>query len=310
VGQPKYRFSGHESFPCRYAWLPKSVEALRENEQIFSRVDEAMVALGLGKNMVQSLRFWVQAMRVAEPSDGQGLRITEFGGRIFGPSGFDPFIEDIATLWLLHWQLCSHEENPLFAWDFLFNRFHEPEIVRSNVMTVIERESRQLSRPLSKATLAQHFDVFLHTYVATRGRKSVIPEDSLDSPLIELELIQYVGQRISQDNKQEPAYAFRRDPKPELPSGVFMFAIDDFWRRCRPNESTLSLHDIAHAPGSPGQVFKLPEDDIRRRLTRIETESDGVLIYSESAMVEQLTRDEDYELDMLAVAYDGELVDA
>lgn len=310
VGRPRYRFSGHESFPCRYAWLPKSVEALRENEQIFSQIDEAMVMLGLGKNMVQALRFWVQAMRVAEPNGGQGLRITEFGERIFGPEGFDPYIEEFATLWLLHWQLCSHDDNPLFAWDFLFNRFHEPEIVRSDVMAVIERESRQLARPLSKATLAQHFDVFLHTYVASRGRKSKIPEDSLDSPFIELELIQFVGQRVSRDGKQEPAYAFRRDPKPELSSGVFMFAIEDFWCRCRPNESTLSLRDIAHASGSPGQVFKLPEDDIRRRLARIERDSDGDFSYSESAMVEQLIRDTDYELDTLAVAYDGELVDA
>lgn len=310
MNEPKYRFSGHESFPCRYAWLPKAVEALSDDELLFSKIDQAMVRLGLGKNMVQALRFWVQAMRVAEPTNGSGLQVTDFGQRIFGKKGLDPYMEDVSTLWLLHWQLCSHDENPLFAWDFLFNRFHEPEIIRSDVVSVIEREAQQLARPLSKATLSQHFDVFMHTYVPTRGHKSAILEDSLDCPLVELELIQYIGQRTSKDSKQEAAFAFRREPKPDLSPGVFMFAIEDFWHRCRPHESTLSLRDVAEAPGSPGQVFKLPEDDIRRRLSQIARDSDSVLRYFESAMVEQLTRDDDYTLDMLAVAYEGALTDA
>jgi hypothetical protein len=27
-GQPSYRFSGHETFACRYAWLPKAYRAI------------------------------------------------------------------------------------------------------------------------------------------------------------------------------------------------------------------------------------------------------------------------------------------
>ena len=102
-----YRFSGHESFPCRYALIPKAVEAISGNPEVFGDIEEAMVKLGLGKNMVQSLRFWVQALRVAE-SAGSGLRITEFGQQVFGAKGLDPYLEDTSTLWLLHWQLCSH----------------------------------------------------------------------------------------------------------------------------------------------------------------------------------------------------------
>lgn len=308
VSEPAYRFSGHESFSCRYAWLPKAVESLKGDPSIFGTIDGAMVRLGLGKNMVQSLRFWVQAMRVAEPESSGGLRLTDFGQRIFEPAGLDPYMEDVTTLWLLHWQLCSHHDKPLFAWDFLFNRFHDPEIIRSDVLSVIERESRQLARPLAKATLTQHFDVLLHTYLPTRGQKAEVLEENLDCPLVELELIQRIGQRVNRNDKLEPAYAFRRDPKPDLSSGVFMFAIEDFWNRCRPKEATLSLSDLSTAPGSPGQVFKLPEDDIRARLSRIEDRSDGVLVYSESAMFEQVKRNDDYEfVDLLGEAYEGDL---
>ena len=241
-------------------------------------------------------------------------KITEFGDAVFGKDGFDPYLEDTTTLWLLHWQLCSHNNNPIFAWEFLFNRFNEPEIIRSKVLESMERESRQLDRPLAKATLENHFNVFMHTYVRTRGNKSSVLEDSLDCPLVELQLIQLTGERISKDNKSELAYAFRREPKPDLSPGAFMFAVQDYWHRVRPNSSQLSLHDLTTGAGSPGQVFKLPEDEIRSRLALIEDHSDGVFEYSESAMFEQLRRtvsDEDMmSVDTLDFAYNGETVDA
>ncbi len=284
MSEVAYRFSGHESFPCRYAWIPKAVEAICGNPEVFGDVEEAMVKLGLGKNMVQSLRFWVQALRVAEAS-GSGLRITEFGRQVFGAKGLDPYMEDNSTLWLLHWQLCSHHTNPLFAWHFLFNRFHEPDIVRSHVLEAMERESLTVA----KTTLAQHFDVFMHTYVPTRGAKNEIIEDNLDCPLVELELIKPNGQRVNRQGKLEAAYCFDREPKTELSNGVFLYSVYDYWKRCKPGEETLSLSEIATGLGSPGQVFKLPEDDIRSRLAAFNRLEED-FVYRESAMFEQLKR--------------------
>ncbi len=307
MSEPVYRFSGHESFSCRYAWIPKAVESIEEDSFLFQDVDAAMVRLGLGKNMVKSLRFWVQAMRVAQSSRDGELHLTDFGHRIFNRSGLDPYLEDITTLWLLHWQLCSHRENPLFAWDFLFNRYNEPEIIKSNVLSVIERESRQLARPLSKTTLSQHFDVFMHTYVPTHSHKAEVVEDSLDCPLVELELIERIGQRVNSQDKLEPAYAFRREPKPDLNWGVFLFAIDDYWRRNRHDEQTITLRQITAGPGSPGQVFKLPEDDIRKRLSEIEERSDGIFTYKESALFELVQRNSGEFEDLIGAAYEGDL---
>jgi len=48
-----YRYSEHETFPCRYTWLPKAVRSLTANSQLFFDEDAAMVALGVGKNLVQ-----------------------------------------------------------------------------------------------------------------------------------------------------------------------------------------------------------------------------------------------------------------
>jgi hypothetical protein len=76
-----YRISGHESFPCRYTWLPKAVRGLRENPRLFAGGDDgAMVTLGVGKNMVRSVRFWSQAAGEVRPvGKGEGHSLSDFG---------------------------------------------------------------------------------------------------------------------------------------------------------------------------------------------------------------------------------------
>jgi hypothetical protein len=101
-------------------------------------------------------------------------------------------------------------------------------------------------------------------------------ENNLDCPLVELELIQKVGEhKVDSSGKREVIYAFRREEKPEITRELFVYCIDDFWKKRRGNEMTLSFRDISASEGSPGQIFKLPESDIRERLENIETDSGG-----------------------------------
>src|SRR5512136_927312 len=95
-----FRFSGHETFPCRYTWLPKAVAKLQQKPTLFADEDDAMVTLGVGKNMVRAIRFWVDASNVAEPTKDAGLQVTDLGRDILGKDGFDPYLEDVQTLWL------------------------------------------------------------------------------------------------------------------------------------------------------------------------------------------------------------------
>ena len=112
-----YRYSGHETFPCRYTWLPKAVQNLRRNNNLFTDEDEAMVQLGVGKNMVRAIRFWADAadVAIANESPATGLRPSEFGEDILGPNGHDEYLEDIRTLWLIHWKISANVQEPLFA---------------------------------------------------------------------------------------------------------------------------------------------------------------------------------------------------
>ncbi|HMX25071.1 MAG TPA: DUF4007 family protein [Blastocatellia bacterium] len=302
-----YRFSGHETFPVRYSWLPKAYQALSANPRLFADEENAMVILGVGKNMVRAIRFWMQAAGIAQTATNNTLQVTPLGQALLALDGHDPFLEDIRTLWLIHWNISTLTEEPLFAWHYLLNYWQQPELSRTKAVKMFAREAEQQERRLSSVTLEQHFDVFLHTYVPTRSRKGEILEDNLDSPLIELNLVEPRGERETEKGGQrETLYAFRRTPKPEIDSGLFLYCLDDFWRKHYQKEETLPFRNITVVPGSPGQIFKLPENDIRERLDTIADDSGGYFQYEESAALARVRRTNPEPHDWLGAIYQNE----
>ena len=303
------RFSGHETFACRYAWLPKAYRALQLNSAQFGDENGAMVELGLGKNMVRSLRFWVEASGLATPDAGRDLHLTDFAHAIFGKNAFDPYLEDVRTLWLLHWNLASRSEGALFAWRYLMNDWPHPEFARSEALAAFQRESTRLGHSHSAVTLTQHLDVFIRTYLPSRSGSGTV-EDSLDGPLVELALLQAAGERKGENGRWETVYSFRREPKPEVTSELFAYCLADFWNRFRPNEETLTLREVAHGACSPGQIFKLPEEDIRARLEAYAASARPPFIYQPSAVQALISKKRRATVPSLAAVYDQELTRA
>ena len=147
----------------------------------------------------------------------------------------------------------------------------------------------------------------------TRGRKGEVQEDNLDCPLVELELIVKVGQRELDkvSGKSEPLYAFRRQEKPDITPELFTYCLNDFWTKRHPSEATLPFQVVAHGHGSPGQIFKLPEDDVRLRLDAVADQTDGMFTYTESANQQQLRRHRREEnIPLLKLIYATEAVHA
>ena len=222
-----YRFSGHETFPCRYAWLPKAVQSLTDDPALFRNEDQAMVRLGVGKNMVRAIRFWTDAAGVSCSRDEGRLAVSAFGSDLLGESGYDPFLEDVKTLWLLHWKIATNTE-PLFAWDYLLNAWHRPDFTRSETVQYLAEEAGRLDKRLSLVTIENHFTIFLHTYVATRSKKGEVLEDNLDCPLVELDLITKIGERtVTDSNRRESIYSFRTEEKPEITADLFVYCLDE-----------------------------------------------------------------------------------
>jgi hypothetical protein len=65
----KSMFGGHEKFVFRDGWLKKGVDAVSDEPGIFSD-NRALVMLGVGKNMVRSIRHWCLATNVCQETVG------------------------------------------------------------------------------------------------------------------------------------------------------------------------------------------------------------------------------------------------
>jgi hypothetical protein len=313
------RFSGHETFVCRYSWLPKAGMAVLNNSSILTSTheDEAMVELGVGKNMVRSIRFWAEASDIIAATE-QGHEVTEFGKQLlFDNSALDPFLEEIQTLWLIHWKLATNPKTLIFAWDYLLNHFHEPELYASAVVRAFTKATSQSSdKKISQSSLEQLFEIFLHSYVPTRGRKGEVREDNLDSPLVELDLLRHTGFTKSAlyPSRQEAKYAFRRDEKPEINQALFAFCLEEFWNNKffsgKVIEGSIPFHAVVSGHGSPGQIFKIPEHDIRTRLYGIEKQTDGFFTFEESATIPRVVRHDSQTAPSLADIYQWETANA
>lgn len=291
----RFKFSGHGSFACRYSWLPKAAVGISNNPLIFADVDEAMIEFGVGKNMVRAMRFWVWATGIAISSTAGGMQVTAFGKQLLlGRRALDPYLEDSQTLWLLHWNLATHIKEPIFAWDFLLNYWQHPEIVPSHVISSFERRAESMGKKLSRATLKQHFEVFLHTYVPTQTSKQSLLEENLDSPFIELQLIERSSQRrISSgpgEVRTEPVYMFQRRRKSEISDQLFLYCLHAFWAMRRRDEQTAAFAEIAHGYLSPGQIFKMPEREVRERLENVDRVSDNAFCFQDSANLQQVQK--------------------
>lgn len=269
-----------------------------------------MLVLGLGKNMVRSLRFWVEVTGLVEPPKTRDLQLSDFAHAVFARGGLDPYLEDVRTIWLLHWILSSRHSGPLFAWDYLINQWARPEFSRSEALSAFMRESERLEGGHSEATLAQHLDVFLHTYLPSRASAAAV-EDSLDGPLVDLAFLTAVGERRGETGRIEPVYAFRRELKPEITPALFDWCLMDFWERFHMGEDTLSLRAATLAPCSPGRIFQLTEDDVRARVEDVSAGNyDRPYGYKPSAVQGLLTRRKTARALSLQALYGREVVHA
>ena len=56
----KVKMKRHESFSIREGWLSKGLLSLKDNKNVFTG-QEATDLLGIGTNMVKSLKYWMLA---------------------------------------------------------------------------------------------------------------------------------------------------------------------------------------------------------------------------------------------------------
>lgn len=280
---PRLSFSGHETFVFRHSWLKKAIDAVSTDPEVFTK-ESAIVTLGVGKNMVRSIRHWGLATGVLEEepkSRGTRLAVTDFARMIMGASGFDPYLEDPSTLWLLHWNILRQDQR-CTTWHFVFNGYPSAEFTRRNLMQfVFDEASRVDAGALAENSIKRDVEVFLRTYIGSSDMRGTgLGEDAFDCPLSELGLIEA--------RQGSDLYQLQRNPKPTLGDYAFLYALVNFWNGISQSQQTLAFSEIAYRKGSPGTVFRLDENSIADRLERLDTLTKGKLAYTETAGLRQV----------------------
>jgi hypothetical protein len=282
-------FSGHESFAFRHTWIWKGLNQVSKDPNFFHRKD-ALIDLGVGKNMVSSIRHWCLATQMVQEvrtSTNQRVEIhpTKLGAKVFLEDGWDPFLEDIGTLWLIHWLLSTNRRRAT-TWYFGFNEYNHPEFTKLGLFEAIKSSYQKFPTfRISENTLKRDVEIFIRTYFAKNDGKQ-FHEESMDCPLTELNLIC--------DNPAGKSYDFIRGEQESLPDEVFVFSLYEYWSQ-RSRLRTLPFVQLCYDANAPGRVFKLDEPSMHKRLESVGKITRNRWRYAETSGLKELIIDDDID---------------
>jgi hypothetical protein len=257
----KVAFGRHETFILRYSWLTKGYQAIQNNPLIFSD-DNATVELGVGKNMVSSIKYWLQAVKLIKVRKEGGYESTKLGEKIFGDNGYDPYLEDEGTIWLIHWLLSS---NPDLAtgWFWFFNNFHKQEFSSEEVASsLVDFATQNITTKVSKTTLRNDAKTVLRMYGRSKNNSKGIVEEALDSPLSSLGLVSQslVGK----------TFKSQQGERKNLPINIFGYAVLEYMQALKLNQAP--IEELMYSKvwvASPGAVFRLSENSLITKLEEL-----------------------------------------
>lgn len=242
----KPKFSGHQTFVTRYGWIEKGYRFVKDG-RIFTSQD-AIVELGVGKNMVESIRYWVELTGILEfgvPSD--------FGTKLLDEkTGWDPYLEDNNSYWLLHWKLNTHPEF-VHSGMVLYSHLRKPEFNKRDVEDAAIRllELHGKKSP-ADSILAKDIDCYLRMYAGTRVSAKKQKDEQIGSPFQELNLVQSVN--------DSDLYRFNIGSKNNLAKEIIGYALWDYMKRQK--KIAITINEALYREYSPGQIFMLDENSI------------------------------------------------
>ncbi|WP_181308787.1 DUF4007 family protein [Rufibacter sp. XAAS-G3-1] len=293
----KYSFSGHESFQCRQLWLKKGFDYIKAGGSFHS--ESAVVDLGVGKNMVASIRYWLKAFNIVDSQDA----ITDFGSFLLGDDGKDPFLEDSASLWLLHYQLVSKGMASIYF--LIFNEFRKEKIqfTKDTFVNYIKRKAEtEKGLGSNLKTVGDDFDVFRKLYLSSNDDAKSSIEDSFSGILTELGLLKSMMQIREENGKKLKQDFFYIDntERLSLPAEVLLYAI------CfNPTYgASISLQSLENDINSPGNIFALNRAGLVSKIEEA-VELYPFITYTDQAGIKELQFKKEIEpLEILKLYYE------
>jgi hypothetical protein len=205
--------------------------------------------------MVASIRYWMKAFNILTIDD----QLSDFARKLLADEGYDPYLEDEASLWLLHYQLVKN--GFATAYSIVFNelRREKIEFTRENFIGLVKRKAEsEKSFAFNEKTLHDDFAVLTKMYLRSQAQTKD-KEDSFSGLLTELDLITYYGKR------NEEVFSIENKERSEVPDEVILYAILDQGQF----DTSISLNKIEQASNGAGMIFALSRQGLQTKIENL-----------------------------------------
>ncbi|WP_226582586.1 DUF4007 family protein [Halobacillus litoralis] len=249
-------FGQHQSFYLRIYWLRKALQQIKKDNRFFYNKD-ASELIGLGTNMVNSLKHWVVATGICETDkrneDNKVVHKISAFGEIFDK--YDPYIELNDTASIIHYNLVCKEE-PCTTWYWLFNEYDKKSFEKEEALNdLITWINKNYESKNSTNTLERDIECLTKQYVSKN--KSEDPEEVIQSPLALLKLLEEKEGRV-----------FKTSPKyEEVGLIALMYVLMQY------GQSEISIDEIENNKGLWGRVFNLQRSEIVKAIEELSSVS-------------------------------------
>lgn len=259
-------FSGHESFACKSHWLKRGYDFVR-GENNFND-DDAVVRLGVGKNMVASIKFWLKAIGLLKDAG-----LVALANHLFDDdNGKDPYLEDIGTLWLLHFLLIQTDYATIYKTTFVDYHHQRNIIEKSKLQNYIKHicfDETGYKNLYNDNTVKRDIGVMLHNYCAKNGGNvNVEDSNSLFAPL----------NLICETEKN--TYRFNYDTRSDVPSLIFLYALLVKFE----GQNSISFEDITEL----ALIFCLTNNDLLDIINYLCDLYPSEIVFSDVAGIKEL----------------------
>lgn len=281
-----YSFSGHETFHCRGFWLKKGFDFASKNGAEFN--DSAVMELGVGRNMVGSIRYWLRAFSILDDKD----ELTEIATNILSDKGWDPYLEDEGTLWLLHFLLVNSKSRAS-AYNIIFGelRRYKQEFTKKHYKNIaLEKDpSANLN------TLDKDFSVFVRTYLAKPSKDK---EESYSGLLSELGLLRDIGRK---DEIGNSFYRIENNRQTKIPKEIILYCIlsDGLTGK------SISIDSLFENPESLGNAFAFTRENLEVKLMEIANAYKDVVYKNDAGIKELQFKGKQMDANMILTEYYG-----
>ncbi|MDF0728437.1 DUF4007 family protein [Cytobacillus sp. S13-E01] len=236
-------YGQHQSFYLRDRWLNKAIKHLNEDSRFFYD-NEAFEKIGLGKNMVQSLRFWTVATKVVDEDFNQERKkihhTTEFGKILYQ---YDRYIQFNDSASIIHYHL-SKEKEPSTVWYWFFNILNETIITKEELLEqfIIWVRANEV-KSVSEKSLKRDVDCLIKLYTA--GQSTDDPEEVIQSPINKVKLL---------NEKKGNVYKLSGDIE-SIGTIALMYVLLDY--KSTEEVDTISVEEISYKAGLWGKIFNM-----------------------------------------------------